>query len=64
MTTQRKLTVINGVIDQEGGIQTYRAMNSFEIGSCPSGDIGVPPLPFPDDDDDWDNFDRADDQAE
>ena len=58
MATRRKLTLINGMIDKEGGILMYRATNSFEIGSCPSGDIGVPPLPFPDDDD-WDDFEQA-----
>ena len=59
MAIRRKLTLINGVIDKEGGIQIYRAMNSFENGGCPSGGIGVPPHPFPDDDDDWDDFDHA-----
>ena len=59
MTTRRKLTLINGTIDTEGDIRTYRATESFEMGGCPAGDIGVPPLPFPDDDD-WDNFDQAD----
>ena len=58
MATQRKLTLVNGAIDQEGSILMYRAMRSFEIGSCPSGDISVPPLPFPDDDD-WDDFEQA-----
>ena len=57
MTTQRKLTLINGTIDQEGDIQIYRATNSFEM-ICVPGWVAVPPLPFPDDDD-WDNFDRA-----
>ena len=59
MATRRKLTLINGVIDQEGSILMYQTVNSFEVGGCPSGGIGVPPLPFPDDDDDWDNFDQA-----
>ena len=59
MTTRCKLTLVNGAIGKKGGIQTYRAMNSFEIGGCPSGGIGVPPLPFPNDDDDWDNFEQA-----
>ena len=60
MTTRRKLTLINGTMDAEGDIRTYRATNSFEV-ACPSSDIGVPPLPFPDDDD-WDDFDQADDR--
>ena len=59
MTTRRKLTLINGTIDKEGDILMYQATNSFEIGGCEPGDVGVPPLPFPDDDD-WDDFDRAD----
>ena len=59
MTTRRKLTLINGTMDTEGGIRTYWATDSFKVGGCPSGDIGVPPLPFPDDDDNWDNFDHA-----
>ena len=58
MATRCKLTLVNGMIDTEGGIQTYRAMNSFEIGGCPSGGIGVPPVPFPADDD-WDDFEQA-----
>ena len=59
MATRRKLTLVNGTIDTEGGILTYRAANSFEVGGCPSGGIGVPPLPFPNDDDDWDNYEHA-----
>ena len=55
MATRRKLTLINGTIDQEGGIRTYRATNSFEIGGCEPGWVGVPPLPFPDDDDWYDS---------
>ena len=58
MATRRKLDLINGTIDTEGGMQTYRAANSFEVGACPSGRVSVPPLPFPDDDD-WDDFDQA-----
>ena len=58
MTTRRKLTLINGMMNKEGGILMYRATNSFEVGGCEPGDIGVPPLPFPDDDD-WDYFDQA-----
>ncbi len=52
MTTRRKLTLINGKIDQKGGILMYRATDNFEIGSCEPGWVTVPPLPFPDDDDD------------
>ncbi len=52
MTARRKLTLINGTMDTEGDIRTYRATNSFEIG-CEPGVLHVPPLPFPDDDDDW-----------
>ena len=59
MTIQSKLTLINGMMNKEGGILMYRATRSFEIGSCPSGDISVPPLPFPNDDDDWNDFDQA-----
>ena len=58
MTTRCKLTLINGTMDPEGDIRTYRTTNGLEV-ACPSGWIGVPPLPFPDDDDDWDDFDQA-----
>ncbi len=51
MATRRKLTLVNGAIDQEGSILMYRAANDFEVGACPSGRISVPPLPFPDDED-------------
>ena len=61
MTTLRKLTLINGKMDIEGDIRTYRATNSFEV-NCAPRPITVPPVPFPDDDDDWDNFDQADEQ--
>ena len=61
MAIRRKLTLINGTIDQEGGIRTYRATNSFEVGCIP-GVVAVPPLPFPNDDDDWDDFDQSGDQ--
>ena len=57
MAIRRKLNLINGTIDQEGGICTYRTTDSFEIGCFPTP-IVVPPLPFPDDDD-RDNFDQA-----
>ncbi|MCE2434621.1 MAG: hypothetical protein J4F29_17115 [Candidatus Latescibacteria bacterium] len=59
MATRRKLTLVNGAIDQEGSILMYRAANGFEVGACPSGRISVPSLPFPNDDDDRDNFDPA-----
>ena len=58
MATRRKLTLVNGAIDQEGSILTYRAENGFGVG-CGSGWPSVPPLPFPDDDDDWDNYEQA-----
>ena len=60
MTTRRKLTLINGTMDTEGDIRTYRTMNSFEM-LCYPTPLGVPPMPFPDDDD-WDDFDQADDR--
>ena len=62
MAIRRKLTLINGTIGQEGNILMYQAVNSFEIGSCAPYPVSVPPLPFPDDND-WDDFDPADDQA-
>ena len=62
MATRRKLTLINGAIDTEGDIQILRSANSLNIGGCPSGWTAVPPLPFPNDDDDWDDFDQADDR--
>ena len=58
MTTRRKLNLINGMMDKEGSILMYQTANSFEVG-CASGRPTVPPLPFPDDDDDWDNFGQA-----
>ena len=58
MTTQSKLTLINGMINKEGGVLMYQATKSFEVGSCYPSAFGVPPLPFPDDDN-WDNFDQA-----
>ena len=61
MTTRRKLTLINGTIDTEGDICTYQTVNSFEM-ACAPYTVAVPPLPFPDDDDDRDNFDQADEQ--
>ena len=57
MATRRKLTLVNGAIDQEGSILMYRAANSFEIGCAPRP-ITVPPVPFPDDPD-WDDFDQS-----
>ena len=57
MATRRKLTLINGTIDKEGGILMFRATNSFEV-ACAPYPVSVPPLPFPDDDD-WDDFDQA-----
>ena len=62
MATRRKLTLINGTRDTEGDICTYRITNDLEM-VCPSGWPSVPPLPFPNDDDDWDDFDQADDRA-
>ena len=62
MATRRKLTLINGMMDKEGGMQTYQTTNSFEM-LCHPTPLGVPPVPFPDDDDDWDDFDQVDDQA-
>lgn len=64
MTTRRKLNLINGTIDTEGDIQTLRSADSLKVGGCPSGWVAVPPLPFPNDDDDWDDFDQADNKAE
>ena len=58
MTTQRKLTLINGTMDTEGDIRPYQTANSFEV-NCAPYTFAVPPLPFPDDDD-RDNFDQAD----
>ena len=60
MAIRRKLTLINGTMDTEGDILTYRTMNSFEMLCFPTP-MAVPPLPFPDDDD-WDDFDQADDR--
>ena len=61
MTTRRKLTLINGTIDQEGSIFMYQTVNSVEI-HCAPYTFTVPLVPFPDDDD-WDDFDQADEQA-
>ena len=56
MATRRKLTLVNGTIDQECGIRTYWTTNSSEVHCFPSI-TAVPPLPFPDDDD-RDYFDQ------
>ena len=61
MATRLKLTLINGTIDQEGSIFMYQTVNSFEV-ACAPGRPSVPPLPFPNDDDDWDDFDQVDDR--
>ena len=37
MATRHKLTLINGMIDTEGGIQILRAANSFKVGGCEPG---------------------------
>ena len=63
MTTRRKLTLINGMMDQEGSILIYQTVNSFEV-HCYPYTFTVPLLPFPDDDDDRDDFDQADERAE
>ena len=59
MATRRKLDLINGAIDQEGSILMYQTVNSFEIGGCAPYPITVPLVPFPDNDDDRDDFDQA-----
>ena len=61
MTTRRKLNLINGTMGQEGSILMYQTENIFEV-ACAPGRPSVPPLPFPHDDDDGDNFDQADEQ--
>ena len=58
MATRRKLTLINGTIDQEYGLFAYRTTNSSEV-HCLPYPVAVPLAPFPDDDDDRDNFDQA-----
>ena len=60
MAIRRKLTLINGTIDTEGDIRTYWTTNSFEL-LCTPYTFSVPLVPFPDDDD-WDDFDQADDR--
>ncbi len=45
-------------MDIESGIRTYRATDGVGVGSCPAGWPSVPPLPFPNDDDDWDDLNR------
>ena len=57
MATRRKLTLINGTIDQECGLRTYRTTNSSEV-HCYPYTFTVPLAPFPDDDDDRDYFDQ------
>ena len=57
MATRRKLTLVNGAIDQEGNILMYRAENGFEIGGCAPYSFTVPLVPFPDNDD-RDYFDQ------
>ena len=59
MVTRHKLTLINGTMDTEGDIQTLRYVDSLKVGACPAGWIAVPPLPFPNDDDDRDDFDQT-----
>ena len=59
MATRRKLTLVNGTIDQEGSILMYQAANSFEVGGCAPYSFSVPLVPFPDDDGDWGDFDQA-----
>ena len=56
MATRCKLALINGTIDQEGSILMYQTINSVEV-HCFPYTIAVPLAPFPDDDDDRDNFD-------
>ena len=58
MATRRKLNLINGVIDTECGICTYRTTSSFEMACFPDLTT-VPLLPFPDDGDDWDDYEQA-----
>ena len=58
MATRRKLTLVNGTIDQEGSILMYQTVKSVEV-HCEPYTFSVPLLPFPDNDDDWDDFDQA-----
>ncbi len=58
MATRRKLTLVNGTIDQEGSILMYQTVKSVEV-HCSPYSFSVPLVPFPDDDDDWDDFDQA-----
>ena len=57
MATRRKLTLVNGTIDTEGGILMYHTIKSVEV-HCYPYTFAVPLLPFPDDDD-RDNFDQS-----
>ena len=58
-TPRHKLNLINGTIDTEGDIQTLRSANSLKVGGCEPGWPSVPPLPFPNDDDDWDDLEHS-----
>ncbi len=58
MATRRKLTLVNGTIDQEGSILMYQTVKSVEV-HCSPYSFSVPLVPFPDDDDDWGDFDQA-----
>ena len=57
MATRRKLTLVNGTIDQEGSILMYQTVKSVEV-TAPLI-LFRSPLPFPDNDDDWDDFDQS-----
>lgn len=57
MATRRKLTLVNGAIDQEGSVFMYQTVKSVEV-YCAPYSFTVPLVPFPDDDDDRDYFDQ------